>query len=50
MPWVTFHHDMNVPWGWARLLVLPTDEATVEDAMDEVTAALRRLARPPARV
>ncbi len=42
MPWVTFHHDMNVPWGWARLLVLPTDEATVEDAMDQVTAALRR--------
>jgi putative ABC transport system permease protein len=42
MPWVTFHHDMQVPWGWANLAVLPTDEATVDDAMDQVTAALRR--------
>jgi putative ABC transport system permease protein len=42
MPWVTFHHDMNVPWGWANIAVLPTDEATIEDAMDQVTSALRR--------
>ena len=42
MPWVTFHHDMQVPWGWARLAILPTEQATVEDAMDQVTAALRR--------
>jgi putative ABC transport system permease protein len=42
MPWVTFHRYMNVNWGWANLTVLPTDEATVNDAMDQVTAALRR--------
>jgi putative ABC transport system permease protein len=42
MPWLTFHRYMNVNWGWARLAVLPTNEATVSDAMDEVTAALRR--------
>ena len=42
MPWVTFHRYMNVNWGWANLAVMPTDEATVQDAMDEVTAALRR--------
>jgi putative ABC transport system permease protein len=43
MPWLTFHRYMNVNWGWARLAVLPTDQATVSDAMDEVTAALRRV-------
>jgi len=43
MPWVTFHHDMNVPWGWANLAVLPTDQATIEEAMDQVTSALRRM-------
>ncbi len=42
MPWVTFHRYMNVNWGWANLTVLPTDEATVSEAMDQVTAALRR--------
>ncbi len=42
MPWVTFHRYMNVNWGWASLAVMPTDEATVQDAMDDVTAALRR--------
>jgi len=42
MPWLSFHRYMNVNWGWARLAVLPTDQATVSDAMDEVTAALRR--------
>ena len=42
MPWVTFHRYMNVWWGWANLAVMPTDEATVQDAMDDVTAALRR--------
>jgi len=42
MPWLTFHRYMNVNWGWANLAVLPTDEATVPDAMDQVTAALRR--------
>jgi putative ABC transport system permease protein len=42
MPWLTFHRYMNVNWGWARLAVLPTEQATVSDAMDEVTAALRR--------
>jgi putative ABC transport system permease protein len=42
MPWVTFHRYMNVTWGWANLAVLPTEEATVEEAMDEVTGALRR--------
>ena len=42
MPWVTFHRYMNAWWGWARLAVMPTDEATVSDAMDDVTAALRR--------
>ena len=42
MPWVSFHRYMNVNWGWANLAVMPTDEATVQDAMDEVTAALRR--------
>ncbi len=42
MPWNTFHRTMNVNWGWAELAVLPTDAATVEQAMDEVTAALRR--------
>ncbi len=42
MPWVTFHRYMNVWWGWANLAVLPTEQATVSDAMDEVTAALRR--------
>ncbi|MGA2384823.1 MAG: ABC transporter permease [Gemmatimonadales bacterium] len=42
MPWVTFHHNMNVPWGWANLAVLPTDQATIEDAMDQVMSALRR--------
>ena len=42
MPWVTFHRYMNVWWGWANLAVMPTDEASVQDAMDEVTAALRR--------
>ncbi len=42
MPWVTFHRDMNVHWGWANLAVLPTDEATVDEAMDQVTAPLRR--------
>jgi putative ABC transport system permease protein len=42
MPWVTFHRYMNVRWGWANLAVLPTDQATVEEAMDQVTGALRR--------
>jgi len=42
MPWVTFHRYMNVYWGWANLAVVPTDEASVQDAMDEVTSALRR--------
>jgi len=42
MPWVTFHRYMNAFWGWANLAVMPTDEATVQDAMDEVTSALRR--------
>jgi putative ABC transport system permease protein len=42
MPWLTFHRYMNVNWGWARLAVLPTDQATVSEAMDQVTAALRR--------
>jgi putative ABC transport system permease protein len=42
MPWVTFHRYMNVRWGWAELAVVPTEQATVDDAMDQVTAALRR--------
>ncbi len=42
MPWLTFHRYMNVNWGWANLAVLPTDETSVPDAMDAVTAALRR--------
>ena len=42
MPWVTFHRYMNVNWGWASLAVLPTDQATVSDAIDDVTSALRR--------
>jgi len=42
MPWVTFHRYMNVNWGWANLAVMPTDAATVQDAMDDVTSALRR--------
>ncbi len=42
MPWLTFHRYMNVTWGWARLAVLPTEQATVTEAMDAVTAALRR--------
>ncbi len=42
MPWLTFHRYMNVNWGWANLAVLPTRQATVSEAMDEVTAALRR--------
>ena len=42
MPWLTFHRYMNVNWGWAQLAVLPTDQATVPEAMDAVTAALRR--------
>ena len=42
MPWVTFHRYMNVRWGWAELAVVPTDETTVDEAMDQVTAALRR--------
>ena len=42
MPWVTFHRYMRAYWGWANLVVMPTDEATVDDAMDEVTGALRR--------
>ncbi len=42
MPWLTFHRYMDVNWGWARLAVLPTDQATVSEAMDAVTAALRR--------
>jgi putative ABC transport system permease protein len=42
MPWVTFHRYMNVNWGWANLAVLPTDQATVEQAIDDVTATLRR--------
>ena len=43
MPWVTFHRYMNVNWGWADLAVLPTDQATVDEAIDDVTAALRRV-------
>jgi putative ABC transport system permease protein len=42
MPWVTFHRYMNVNWGWANLAVMPTDQATVEEAIDDVTATLRR--------
>ncbi len=42
MPWVTFHRYMNVNWGWANISVLPTDETSVDQAMDDVTAALRR--------
>ncbi len=42
MPWVTFHRYMNVTWGGAQLAVLPTDSATVNDAIDDVTSALRR--------
>jgi putative ABC transport system permease protein len=42
MPWVTFHRYMNVNWGWAELAVLPTEQATVDEAMDDVIAALRR--------
>ena len=42
MPWVTFHRYMNVNWGWAELAVLPTEQATVEQAMDDVIGALRR--------
>jgi putative ABC transport system permease protein len=41
IPWVTFHHNLTSPWGSAQYLVLPTDEATMAGAMDEVTAALR---------
>ena len=42
MPWVTFHRYMRAFWGWANLAVLPTAEATVSQAMDDVTMALRR--------
>jgi putative ABC transport system permease protein len=42
MPWVTFHRYMRAFWGWAELAVLPTAEATVDEAMDDVTTALRR--------
>ena len=42
MPWVTFHREMGVRWGWANMAVLPTASATVDEAMDDVTAALRR--------
>ena len=42
MPWVTFHRYMHANWGWAELAVLPTEETTVDQAMDDVIAALRR--------
>lgn len=43
IPWLTFHRYMRkVPWGNTEFLVLPTDEATLTGAIDDVTAALRR--------
>lgn len=42
MPWVAFHRYMNAFWGWANFMVLPTDAATLDGAIDEVTSTLRR--------
>ncbi len=43
MPWVTFHRYMGVRWGWASLSIVPTDEATLDGTIDDVTATLRRV-------
>lgn len=43
MPWVTFHRYMGARWGWTNLSIVPTDEATLDGAIDDVTATLRRV-------
>jgi putative ABC transport system permease protein len=43
MPWVTFHRYMGVTWGWANLMIVPTEAATLDGTIDDVTATLRRV-------
>jgi putative ABC transport system permease protein len=43
MPWVTFHRYMGVRWGWANLSIVPTEAATLDGTIDDVTATLRRV-------